>query len=204
MQASINTIPGYRVQEYLLVLPPQPELASRISQAREQFAAEYDCQQARMGRPHIVLASFTQYLMLEERLMNRLRLVAMGVTPFKVELRDFGSFPSHSIFFNVVSRVPVQGLVKRVRQETQRLMRLDEEHKPYFNLEPHIPLVRKLLPWQYEKGWMEFSQRHFSGRFIADSMVLLKRPLGEMKFQVARQFAFQNLPVFTRQGELFA
>jgi hypothetical protein len=61
----------------------------------------------------------------------------------------------------------------------------------------------KLQPWQYEKGWLEYSNRHFTGRFIADGMLLLRRPIGEMKYQIVQRFEFQNLPVTTKQGELF-
>jgi len=53
------------------------------------------------------------------------------------------------------------------------------------------------LPWQYEKGWLEYSNRSFTGRFIADGMLLLKRRAGDMAWQIAERFAFQNLPVAT-------
>ena len=82
-------------------------------------------------------------------------------------------------------------------------MKLNDDNKPHFILEPHITIARKLQPWQYEKGWLEYSNKNFTGRFIADSMILLKRPVGEMKYQVVQRFEFQNLPVTTKQGELF-
>jgi 2'-5' RNA ligase len=141
--------------------------------------------------------------MMEDRLLNRLRQVAMGFPAFKVELRDFGSFPTHTIYINVASKLPVQKLVKEVRTETQRLMKLNDDNKPHFIMEPHITIARKLKPWQYEKGWLEYSHKHFTGRFIADSMTLLKRDLGEMKYHSADQFEFQNMPVTTKQGNLF-
>ena len=43
--------------------------------------------------------------MMEERIVNRLKNVSMGYHPFKVELKDFGSFPSHTIYINVTSKV---------------------------------------------------------------------------------------------------
>ncbi|MBL7741397.1 MAG: hypothetical protein JNK14_19395, partial [Chitinophagaceae bacterium] len=98
---------------------------------------------------------------------------------------------------------PIQGVVKNIRHEAQRLMKLNDDNKPHFIMEPHLTIARKLQPWQYEKGWLEYSQKHFTGRFIADSMVLLKRPVGEMKYQVADRFEFRNMPVTTKQGELF-
>jgi hypothetical protein len=69
--------------------------------------------------------------------------------------------------------------------------------------EPCIAIARKLLPWQYEKGWLEYSHKHFTGRFIADSMLLLKRRSADRSWQIAGRFEFMNLPVTTKQGELF-
>ena len=197
------TIPGYRIFEYLLVLNPHEELRSKIMKLRQDFNDEYKVTTALGGKPNMILANFLQYEMMEERLINRLKVVAMGFHPIKVELRDFGSFPSHTIYINVVSKVPVQTLVKEIRHETQRLMKLNDDNKPHFILEPHLTIARKLQPWQYEKGWLEYSNKNFTGRFIADGMLLLKRPLDEKKYQVVQRFEFQNLPVTTKQGELF-
>ena len=197
------TIPGYRIFEYLLVLNPHEELRNKIMKVRQEFNDEYKISTVLGGKPNMILVNFLQYEMMEERLINRLKVVAMGFHPIKVELRDFGSFPSHTIYINVVSKVPVQTLVKEIRHETQRLMKLNDDNKPHFILEPHLTIARKLQPWQYEKGWLEYSNKNFTGRFIADGMLLLKRPLDEKKYQVVQRFEFQNLPVTTKQGELF-
>jgi 2'-5' RNA ligase len=203
MQKTISSLPGYRVNEYLLVLSPNQDLWNRIQKVKEEFANTYDSAHARWIKPHITLVNFVQYEMMEERIVNRLNTIGMAQYPFKVELKDFGSFPSHTIYINVTAKVPIQELVKTIRSETQKLMKLDDDNKPHFILEPHLTIARKLKPWQYEKGWLEYSHKHFSGRFIADAMLLLKRPVGELKYQVASKFSFQNLPVSTRQGELF-
>jgi 2'-5' RNA ligase len=197
------TIPGYRIFEYLLVLNPHEELRNKIMKVRQEFNDEYKVSTVLGGKPNLILANFLQYEMMEERLINRLKVVAMGFHPIKVELRDFGSFPTHTIYINVVSKVPVQTLVKEIRHETQRLMKLNDDNKPHFILEPHLTIARKLQPWQYEKGWLEYSNKNFTGRFISDGMLLLKRPLDEKKYQVVQRFEFQNLPVTTKQGELF-
>jgi len=210
MQKIINTIPGYRVYEYLLVLSPHEELWNRIQKVKEEFAGKYECEQAKWGKAHITLANFVQYEMMEERLLNRLRVVAMGTTPFKVELKDFGSFPSHTIYINVLSKVAVQSLIKTVRTESQKLMKLDDDNKPHFIMEPHLTIARKLKPWQYENGWMEYSNKHFTGRFIAGGMTLLRRLAVEspdgprMKYHAVANLQFENMPVLTKQGELFS
>jgi 2'-5' RNA ligase len=203
MKTIVNTIPGYRVYEYLLVLSPHEELWNKIVKTKEEFAEKYQSVHAKWGKPHLTLVNFVQYNMMEERIISRLKTIAMGYPPFKVELKDFGSFPSHTIYINVVSKIPIQSLVKQIRSDGQRLMKLNDDNKPHFIMEPHLTIARKLQPWQYEKGWLEYSNKHFTGRFIADSMLLLKRPVGEIKYQIVQRFEFQNLPVTTKQGDLF-
>jgi 2'-5' RNA ligase len=208
MKTIVNTIPGYKVYEYLLALSPHEDLRNRIMKVKEDFANEYKTDHARWGMPYITLVNFVQYAMMEERIVNRLRTVAMGYPAFKAELHDFGSFPSHTIYINITSKLPIQGLIKKIRLETQRLMKLNDDNKPHFILEPHLTIARKLEPWQYEKGWLEYAHKHFTGKFIADSMILLKRPVGEsdsyrMKYHTIQRLEFQNMPVTTKQGALF-
>ena len=201
-----NTIPGYRVYEYLLVLNPHEELRNKIAAVKAEFYNTYQAETSRKhsgGKPHLTLVNFLQYGLMEDRIVNRLKMIAMGYHPVKIELKDYGSFPSHTIYINVTSKVPIQNLVKQIRTEAQRLMKLNEDNKPHFIMEPHMTIARRLLPWQYEKGWLEYSHKHFTGKFIADGMLLLKRPVFELKYEIVQRFEFQNLPVNTTQGELF-
>jgi 2'-5' RNA ligase len=202
MQHIIN-IPSYKAYEYLLVLNPHEDLRNKIMHIKQNFYEKYKSSVALFSKPHVALVSFTQYQMNEERLINRLKTIAMGFKPVKIELRDYGSFPAHTIYIQVVSKLPIQNLVKQIRTEAQKLMKFDDEHKPHFMLEPYITIARKLQPWQYEKSWLEFSHRHFTGRFIADAMLLLKRPVGEIKYEIAARFEFENLAVGVAQGALF-
>src|SRR5688572_33371509 len=105
MKTIINTIPGYRVNEYLLVLNPHEDLRRKIMQVKKEFYETYKTPMAIGGRSYIGLVSFTQYEMMEERITNRLKVIAMGHHPIKVELKDFGSFPSHTIYINVTSKI---------------------------------------------------------------------------------------------------
>jgi 2'-5' RNA ligase len=193
--------------EYQLILSPHEELSNRIRQIKAAFHEAYQTATTSSrgggGKPNLTILRFTQLALMEERIVQRLRTIAMGYCPFKIELKDFGSLPTHSIFIQVTSKLPIRGLVKEVR-DLQRLMKLDKDHKPYFVEEPNLLIARNLLPWQYEKAWLEYSNKSFTGRFIADAMLLLRRRSGDKAWQIAERFAFQNLPVNTRQGELFA
>jgi 2'-5' RNA ligase len=203
MEQSILQLPGYKACEFLVVLQPHEELWNRITDIKKEFADAYDCPMAAFTKPHITLINFVQYAMMEQRIINRLKLIAMGLPPIKVEMKGFGSFPSHTIYINITSKVPIVNMVKQLRQ-AQALLKINNENKPHFITEPHLPVARKLLPWQYEKGWLEYEQKHFSGRFIADQILLLKRRVGEKPYQVAGRFKLENLPVVTTQGMLFA
>ena len=199
MQTIIQNTPGYRVNEYLLVLSPHDELRERIKHVKKEFHEKYGAKNALWGKPHVTLVKFKQIEMLEEKIVHRLKTIGMGYHPIKVELKDFGSFPSHTIFINVVTKEPIKNLVREIK-DVQRLMKLDKENKPHFIDEPHLTVARQLSPWQYEQGWLEYSHKHFTGRFIADSMLLLKRREGEMPYQIVERFQFMNLPVSTKQG----
>ncbi len=198
-----HTLPGYRVNEYLLVLNPHEELHKKILEVKKEFCQKFRITTGMGGNPQLALVNFAQYGMMEERIINCLRTLAMSFPPFKVELKDFGSFPSHTIYIKVTSKLPVQNLVRDIRAYGQRLMKLNDDIKPHFIMEPHFTIAGKLKPWQYEKGWLEYSSRHFTGRFIAYGMLLLKRPVDELKYKVVQRFEFQNMPVTTTQGELF-
>lgn len=196
-------MPGYRRFEYLVVLHPHKELSDKIAEIRRDFYREYKMAGVPSSKSNLALVKFVQLEMVESRIINRLHTIAMGFPAFKVGIKDFGSFPSRTIFANVTSKVPIQNLVKTIRTEAQKLMRYDPEKTPHFILESHFTIAAKLKPWQYEKGWLEYSHKHFTGKFIASDMMLLKRAEGDRNWREVARFVFENLPVTTKQGELF-
>jgi 2'-5' RNA ligase len=201
MKTDILSLPGYRMCEYLLVLPPHEDLWNKIVSIKKEFAVKFEAPSAEWGKPQITLVKFSQLQMMEERIANSLKMIAMAMPAFKVELKDFGSFPTHTIYVNVETKVAIQMLVKHLKT-AQSLMKT-KEVKPHFMENFYLTVARQLLPWQYEKGWLEYSHRHFTGRFIAGSMLLLRRPEGVKGYQIVEKFEFMNMPVVTTQGALF-
>jgi 2'-5' RNA ligase len=196
----LMNIPAYRQAQYLLILQPHEDLRNRIIQQKQAFYTAYQTPSPG-GRPHITLAQFVTWQMSEERLCSRLRTIAMGSYPFKVELNGYGSFPAHTIYINVTTKNHIQELVKELKA-AQRLMK-SSDSSPHFITEPHITLANKLLPWQYEKAWLEYEHKHFTGSFIAGNILLIKRPLKGTAWQIVERFELMNLPVSTKQGALF-
>lgn len=205
MEQATLKLPGYTPYEYLLVLEPHEELKNRIQSVKDGFADAYQHDMARWTKPHITLVNFIQYAMMEQRLVNKLKLIAMGLPPIKINLKDYGSFPSHTIYINITSKVPIMGMARALR-EAQSLMKINNDNKPHFITEPHMTIARKLQAWQYEKGWAEYQHKSFTGSFIANHFLLLKRRVELNKknpYQKVCSFPLENLPVFTTQGALF-
>jgi len=136
MELKGDVLPGYRINEYQLILNPHDDLQERIKHVQEGFAATYKTEYKVAGRPNVGLVTWMQYEMYEARLRERLKLVGLEYPPFKVELKDFGSYPSHTIYINVASRLPVQNLIREIRERAQMFMKLNPETKPHFLQEP--------------------------------------------------------------------
>ena len=201
MEKELSMLPGYHICEYMLVLQPHEELRNKILDIKKEFAEKFEAPDAACGKPHITVAKFSQLQMMEDRIMNRLKMIAMAMPAFKVELKDFGSFPSHTIYINVDTKVAISLLVKQLKTAQQLLK--TKEQKPHFIDNSYITIARQLLPWQYEKGWLEYSNKNFTGKFIASNMVLLKRLDDTKPYQPIQKFEFMNMPVVTTQGALF-
>lgn len=178
---------NYPACEYLLVLEPHEALRNTIMEIKKDFAEKFEHPPAAYSKPHITLVRFRQYEMAEQRLVARLKPLIAASDSFLVELEDYGSFPTHTIYINVKTKTQLTTLVKSMRP-LQRLMKMNEEHKPHFITEPHLTIARKLLPWQYEKGWLEYSHGHFNGKFMADQVLLLRKRLHEKRYETAYRF----------------
>ncbi len=197
-----KNLSGYSAAEYLLILSPHEDLWNKIMMIKSDFANRYDHPAALYTKPHLTLLKFVQLEAVEPRIANRFQSVCASQSSIKIELTDFGSFPSHTIYINVTSKVPVLNLVKALK-EVQPLLKFNPNFKPFFITEPHFTIARRLVPWQYEKAWAEFSHASFTGRFISTKMTLLKRKSGNRAYQKVNDFSFQNLPQPNTQGNLF-
>ena len=69
--------------------------------------------------------------------------------------------------------------------------------------EPHLLVAQRLKPMQFIRMWMELEYSQFNGRFMADSMLLLRRSELNKRYEVVRRMEFLSLPLNVKQGELF-
>lgn len=194
-------MPGYRVYEYLLLLNPHEELRNRIEKSRKELLEHYHVLQPPTGRPNVSLVRFSATAMMEEKIIHRLQLIAMEEKPFVVELKDYGSYPMHAIFIRIANQSRVLELIKNLKQARQLLKAAGGE--PYFLLDPQIALAGRIPREKYLEIMKEYLHKKFTGRFLADSFLLLKRRKNDKKFEVLRRFNFECIPVSIAQGVLF-
>jgi 2'-5' RNA ligase len=193
----------YAQSSYLLILQPHEALFDKIMELKKRFAEKYKIPEAAFAKPHITLVSFKQYTMMEQKIIHRFSTIATHQVPIKIELQNFGSFPSHTIFINVATKTPIQDLVKNIRSHTQKLLKMDEENKPHFIMESHITIARKLQPWQYEKAWVEYTHTHFLEKFMASHILLLKKSSTDQYWKTLCQFDFKGMSSIVKQSSLF-
>lgn len=187
--------------EYLLLLSIPEAAEEKIMAVKKVFHEKYKAQYA-LNKPHITLNTFTQYPTCEARIISRLQAIAQSFDKIKIELDGYSSFPTHTIYINVCSRIPVQELVRDIRSHTQMYMKPGKDLKPFFTTNPHLTIAKGLSNEQYEAAWNALEHQHFKVTFFASSMRLLRRPKGG-KYTLVKQFVFENTKIEVTQGLLF-
>lgn len=187
--------------EYMLVLELPHVLLETINSIKKRFSEKYGAVQGHT-RAQITLVKFSQYEFMEPRMLPRISAIAGTLPVFTLELQGFGSLPAHTIYINVLGKIAILHAVQALRK-MQQLFRINEEITPWFITEPSIIIARKLLPGQYEKAWQFFSHQHFSGRFIADQLYLLKRTAKDAAWKAVATFSFEQSTTACIQEKLF-
>lgn len=185
MQQYITT--HFITNEYIVIIEPSNDVKDKINSLKKSFAEKYSCPQALHSKPHITLLKFTQLNVNEDKIITMLNKLALQNTAFQISLDGFGSFPTHTIYINVATQNNIVELVKSLKP-IQAFLKLDKEHKPHFITTPHLTLARKLLPWQYEKSWLEYNNTHFTASFNANHLLLLKRNENQKYYSIVATF----------------
>jgi 2'-5' RNA ligase len=194
---------GLILNEYSLVIQPNDDTSEKINAIKKSFAKNYECPQAFHSKPHITLLKFTQCGINEQNIVGKIKQIVQQNPPIQIKINGFGSLPTHTIYANVETKNSFVEMGKSLKP-IQSFLKLDKENKPHFITEPYIIIARKLLPWQFEKAWLEYSNTHFTKGFIVNDVVLLKRPTTDKGFSVAARFELLNKQrIVVEQASLF-
>lgn len=198
-----NTLlmPGYRTSEYRLQIPLSEALQQTVMQLSKDLHERYRLPQLMEVKPALTLLHCHAYEGMEAKLVNRIQQVATRSQTFKVELQNFAALPSHSIYIHVATRSPFHELTKELKV-IKSLIKVPD-HDPHFINDPRLLIAQKLKPFQFTRMWMDCEHTQFTGRFMAGSMVLLKRNAVGTHYEELRRFDFASLSQCVKQGTLF-
>ncbi len=193
---------AYAFAEYLLVLEPHESLADEIQQIKKMIQKNYGCLVSLKETPHISLVRFQQYEMMEQRIKRRLEGMVNAESPFLVELDGFGGLPTHSVFIRVSTQKGILTLQQKIKS-FQQLLKADKERKPHFILQPYMAIASHMSNEQFEQCFTFVSNTHFSGRFMADQLILLRKREGEKRFTELMRCPMKHTLSTCSQPELF-
>lgn len=199
-----NTLlmPGHKICEYRLIIPLNEDLQETIMKLRKELHEKYKVALPFQLKPSLTILHCHAYEGMEAKLMERMQNVASRNAAFKVELQNFAAYPSHTIYIHVATRSPFNDLVKELKG-VKSLTKIPD-HDPYFIKEPHLLVAQKLKPFQFTRMWIDCEHTEFSGKFMANHLLLMKRSEANTRYEVIRQFDFASLALSIKQGTLFA
>lgn len=187
--------------EYQLVINMPEDLRRRIEAERQQLAENYNILQPPTGRPCVSLVRFKAYEVMEKKIVDKLQRIVMAAKPFKIELKDYGSYPMHALFIEIKNQEKVTAFIKSLKQ-ARPLMRACGDD-PHFLLDPQIVLAGRLTNDKFIEIMKVYAHRKFADDFRAASMLMLKKNEDGRRYEMVKQFEFELLNEKKLQGQLF-
>jgi hypothetical protein len=192
----------YPVHHYMVIIRPSDAIVKRMRGLRQQWREKYQLENRQLQGGFVLLARFSQFASLQQKVLDRLSLVAMEAAPVKLQLRNFVCVPGQAVGIHITNPEGMQRIVRQMQQD-QRIFK-GPSVPPFFNHDPALWLATRLQPEQHARLWAQVSYRSFTGSFVADTMMVLVRAENDSRWQIAAQMPLQNLPVSSKQGVLFA
>jgi len=186
--------------EYLLVLQLSAKVSEEISAYKDIFKREYQFSNAVITRPHLTLMKFFQYDSYEALIVNKLKLLAETVSPFNVQLENFGTF-GHTIYAHVKTTHPILEILYHRKEELKPL--LCGSKNTFFVSRPHISIARGLQRKQYAIAWEKWQSKKYHANFKTISMILLKRNKDNFAYKEVKTFYFGGLQIPYLQAKCF-
>lgn len=200
MENELPQLGGSLINEYRLIVPLPEDLTEKITAIRNALHEKYRVPLPFEIAPSLTVLKFHAFEQSEARALERIQKVVQQTKPYLVELEDYSGYPSHTIYINVKTRSAFNELSKTLKLSKKHLKVPGRE--PHFINEPHLILAQRLAPNEFERMWKECEHKQFTGRFICDHLLLLKRSQVRRRYEPIRKFEFQQLPSNLKQAAL--
>jgi hypothetical protein len=190
------------ISTYKIIIAVDADTAKAITDTRIHLTEKYGIEDSHTGVPQLILAKFMQHESVEDKIKKALERIAKQNAPVELAFKDFGAYPFHTIYLQLINKDPLMKLVKDIRSEAQHLMKW-HGNKPGFMSNAHLTIIRKMKKNDYERAWSEYSHKHFLAKTVAHEMLLVRRDKPEKKFSQLASFTFEFLPAPVKQARLF-
>ena len=185
--------------QYLFVVEPHAELADEIHKIRVAFAEKYNCKAALKPPMHITLIPTYWAVPRTEAKLFQLDEWAATLQPFRLRLKDFGTFPGNGVVFIDVERNPELIALHKGLSIVKDILP-SGTFRAIGSLNPHITIgYRDIPPELYEQAANEYLQKTFSAEFAVDAFHLWKH--NGKRWETLHSYKMKGLPT---KGELFS
>lgn len=166
--------PGLQLY-FLAIVPPQP-VKDEIRGLKEYFQDRYKSKASLNSPPHITLHMPFQWKPEKELpLIKVLTDVAATLTPFDLQLKNFGAFEPRVIFIGVAENPSLMHLQRELMKTCRTKLQLLNAQYRDLPFHPHITLAfRDLKKAAFVEAWQEFGKKEFEASFQVKEFCLLK------------------------------
>jgi 2'-5' RNA ligase len=195
-------LPNISVNKYMLIVKPSASILDRVKRLQQKWKHNFRLEDLQLQSGYLLLAKFGMLAAQEERLLRRIHYAAMECPPYRISIDGFWGLPDHSVGLKIANPASVKQINHYIQAQFSDLKFPGE--RPYYNHYPAIGLASRLLPQEYFEIWKAMENRHFNGAFVADQLLVLRKIHDANRWGLVGNFAFENLPVQSKQGVLFA
>lgn len=154
---------------YFIAILPPANVSLSIDDIRKQCSWDYQVYSALKPPVHITLAPpFKLHTGMEPKLIASLE-TARNFTAFNQELKNFDSFPPHTVYINAVKNIGIVTLYQLVKSV---LKPFTKDTKG--SIKPHITIAYRDINDVYPKIIEEYKKRTFRAQFMVNKFSLLK------------------------------
>ena len=163
---------------YFIALVPPPHICSEVMYFKHDLGTRFESSEALKVMPHITLKAPFKFPFENTRLIQWFNEMRIQQIPFKIEMKDFGSFPNKDhpvIYVCPVMSTPLYSL----QRELIRSFRINFPQIKIIPLElkfnPHMTVAyRDLKPELFRKAWEEYKIKKYSATFEVNCFYLLQ------------------------------
>lgn len=182
---------------FVAIIPPEP-IASEVNELKQEMAERFNSKRALKSPPHITL--FPPYKgdeHWEKQMTGFLHDWSLTETAFNIKLVNFASFPNRKrknpvIYVHNEQSEELNKLHKNLMLALREHLNLPSSATS-LSFSPHMTIAFKDLSLEeYDRAWLEFSERKYINTFQVNKLSLLRFNNKENKWDVLREFMFKE------------